>query len=30
MIKLAGSIKHLGVHLDDSLTFHTHTDDAVA
>lgn len=29
-IKLSGSIKHLGVHLDDSLTFHTHTDDAAA
>ena len=28
-IKPRGSTKHLGVYLDDSLTFHTHTDDAV-
>ena len=30
MIKPTGMIKHLGVHLDDSLTFHAHTDDAAA
>ena len=30
MIKPIGTIKHLWVHLDDSLTFHVHTDDAAA
>ena len=30
VVKPAGSIKHLGVHLDDSLTFHPHTGDAAA
>ena len=30
VIKPTGTIKHLGVHLDDSLTFHVHTDDAAA
>ena len=30
VIKPRSSIKHLGVHLDDSLTFHTHSDDAAA
>lgn len=29
-IKPMRSIKHLGVHLDNSLTFHAHTDDAAA
>ena len=30
VIKPTGTIKHLGVHLDSSLTFHAYTDDAAA
>src|SRR5258706_10960253 len=29
-VKASATIKHLGVHLDDSLTFHAHSDDAAA